>query len=176
MRSYTRARPPTLHAFLRSAIKANVVGSPHSLNYRGPGSSSRPRDLPPASADPDHTHFTTFTIVDGETPYADDLAGHPQTTYPAIRRQPKVASRRPCPAIRKQTTLLGHPQADDLAGPSASRRPCRAIRKQARVVCMVRSSLSSVDDITGGTSQPSVDDHRPSVDGPFHGALDGRHH
>ena len=61
MRSCTRAHPPTVPAcahllFLwRSAIKANVVGSLCSLNYRGPGSSSRPRGLPPASADPDRT-------------------------------------------------------------------------------------------------------------------------
>ena len=148
MRSCTRAHPPTVPNRARSSfcgeygLKANVVGSLRSLNYRGPGSSSRPKDLPPASADPDRTHFTTLTTRDGESPSTDDHRairrrppGHPQMTT-----GPSADDHR---AIRPQTTS-GHPQADDLR-PSASRRP-PTIRKQT----------------TSG--HPQADDLRPSAD------------
>ena len=132
----------SLFFFWKSAIKANVVGSQCSLNYRGPGSSSRPRGLPPASADPDRTHFTTLTIWDGESPSADnpgpsadDLPSHPQTTsghpqttsgHPQTTTGPSaddfsghpqttfpaICKQTTFPAICKQTTS-GHLQADD---------------------------------------------------------------
>ena len=51
---------PTLSVVLRS------------LNYRGPGSSSRPKGLNPANADADHTHFTTLA--------PGTASRHPQTT------------------------------------------------------------------------------------------------
>ena len=149
MRSCTRApahrpRLRTSPFLWRSAIKANVVGSPRSLNYRGKGSSSRQRGLHPASADPDRNLFTTLTIRDGELPpaddpgpSADDFPGHPHADdLRAIRKQTTSgpsASRRP----------PGHPQADDLRA-----------SVDGPFDVYGRSSLSSVDDLTGGTPPP----------------------
>ena len=102
VRVRTRTRPPPpacAHPLFlwRSAIKANVVGSLRSLNYRGPGSSSRPWGLPPASADPDRTHFTTLTIWDGESPSADDPGPSADDLRPSadVRRRPPAIRRRP---------------------------------------------------------------------------------
>ena len=123
MSSCTRAHPPTVpacaHPFLvEMRVMANVVGSSKEKRTTArPGSRSRPRGLPPASADPDRTHFTTLTIRDGESPSADDLPGHPQTTSPAIRRRPLRPSaddlRPSADDLRPSADDLGHP-ADDL--------------------------------------------------------------
>ena len=102
MRSCTRAHPPTVRACAH-LFCGNARLRP--TYYRGPdqGRAARPWGLPPASADPDRTHFTTLTIRNDESPRP-----------PAIRRRPP-----------------GRPHADGLravrmqtaSGPSACRRP-----------------------------------------------------
>ena len=153
MRSCTRAHPPTVpnrgHSlfFFCGEARLRPMSSVvlHPRDYRGPGSSSRPRDPPPASADPDRTHFTTLTIRDDESPSADD-PGSSEDDLRAIRRRPPghlqttsgpSACRRP----------PGHPHADDL----------RAIRMQTTLSKETPLSWKTVGAavivITGRTRQ-----------------------
>ena len=109
VRARARTRPPSPPAhilfFVDMHVMANVVGSSQEKGTTArPGSSSRPRGLSPANADPNRTDSTTLTIRDDESPSADDpgpsaddLPGHPQTTS-----RPSACRRPP-----------GHPHADD---------------------------------------------------------------